>query len=54
MHGGAGHEPLDGMECIGWPVLTVSRGEVIAEDGKPRADAGRGRHLRRSGYHPPQ
>jgi dihydropyrimidinase len=54
MHGGAGHEPLDGMECMGWPVLTVSRGEVIAEDGKPRADAGRGRHLRRSGYHPPQ
>jgi dihydropyrimidinase len=47
MHGGAGHEPLDGLACVGWPVLTLSRGEVVAEDGRPRGTAGRGIHLRR-------
>ena len=47
MHGGAGHEPLEGMECLGWPVMTLSRGEVVAEDGRPRGTAGRGIHLRR-------
>jgi dihydropyrimidinase len=58
MHGGAGHEPLDGLECVGWPVMTLSRGEVVAEDGRPRGAAGRGVHLRRPPidrlYHPPR
>ena len=53
MRGGAGHEPLDGMDCVGWPVMTISRGEVIAEGGRERASPGRGIHLRRApGYHP--
>jgi dihydropyrimidinase len=52
MHGGAGHEPLDGMDCTGWPVLTLSRGDVVAVDGEPRGHAGRGFHLLRPGYHP--
>jgi dihydropyrimidinase len=58
MHGGAGHEPLDGLECVGWPVMTLSRGEIVAEDGRPRGAAGRGVHLRRPPfdrlYHPPR
>jgi dihydropyrimidinase len=55
MHGGAGHEPLDGLRCTGWPVMTISRGEVVAENGAPRADAGRANHLRRPrGYHRPR
>lgn len=53
MRGGAGHEPLDGMACTGWPVMTISRGEVIAEDGREHASAGRGVHLLRTpGYQP--
>lgn len=52
MHGGAGHEPLDGMECIGWPTMTISRGEIIAMNAQPRGEPGRGRHLRRHAYHP--
>lgn len=53
MRGGAGHEPLDGLDCVGWPVLTISRGEVIAREGRELASPGRGIHLRRSpGYHP--
>jgi dihydropyrimidinase len=54
MHGGAGHEPLDGMACVGWPVMTLSRGEVISADGRVLGEAGRGLHLRRPGYHRPQ
>jgi dihydropyrimidinase len=52
MHGGAGHEPLDGLRCTGWPVMTISRGDVVAENGAPHGSAGRGNHLRRArAYH---
>lgn len=47
MHGGAGHEPLDGLECVGWPVMTLSRGDVVMADGKPLGEPGRGEHLLR-------
>ncbi|HUG05716.1 MAG TPA: amidohydrolase family protein [Candidatus Limnocylindria bacterium] len=50
MHGGAGHEPLDGLACVGWPVMTLSRGEVVAHEGRPRGNAGRGLHLRRPAF----
>jgi dihydropyrimidinase len=38
---------FDGMTFRGWPVLTISRGEIVAEGGKLVAEAGRGRYLRR-------
>jgi dihydropyrimidinase len=47
MRGGAGYEPLDGMRCIGWPVLTMSRGDVVMKDGQFHGAPGRGRHLLR-------
>jgi dihydropyrimidinase len=53
MRGGAGYEPLDGMRCVGWPVLTVSRGEVIVRDGEFIGARGRGRHLLRPLFEPP-
>lgn len=31
----AGRSPFEGLRLRGWPVLTVLRGEVIAEGGKP-------------------
>lgn len=37
----------DGMVTKGWPVMTVSRGEVIARDRQVVAKPGRGRYLRR-------
>lgn len=37
------YTPYEGWEVTGWPVLTMSRGEVIVRDGKVTAQAGRAR-----------
>jgi dihydropyrimidinase len=37
----------DGLDLTGWPVVTISRGEVIAENGEFRGQAGRGRFIAR-------
>ena len=44
---GLDHTPYEGMTLRGWPVLTVSRGEVIAESGRCVVEPGRGRYLER-------
>jgi dihydroorotase (multifunctional complex type) len=44
----AGRSPFEGMTLRGRPVLTVLRGEVIAEDGNIATDRPRGRFLRRT------
>lgn len=44
-------DPYDGYEAKGWPVLTMSRGDVIVENGKLNAKPGRGRLLRRRRFH---
>jgi dihydropyrimidinase len=36
---------FDGIEVTGWPVATVSRGDVIARDGAVLARPGRGRFV---------
>jgi dihydroorotase-like cyclic amidohydrolase len=36
------------MECTGWPVRTISRGETIVLDGRFVGNAGRGQFLARS------
>jgi dihydropyrimidinase len=52
MESNADYDPYDGYEGVGWPVLTMSRGEIIYEGGKVRSKAGRGQLLRRSRYQP--
>jgi dihydropyrimidinase len=47
LHSRAGYEPCEGMEVIGWPVATFSRGELIARNGEIVAKPGRGQLLRR-------
>lgn len=47
LHSRAGYDPFHGFELRGLPVLTMSRGEVIARDGQLLSEAGRGRHLLR-------
>jgi dihydropyrimidinase len=42
----AGHSVYDGWEVTGWPVYTLSRGEVIACGGQIVAEGGRGIWLR--------
>ncbi len=38
--------PFEGMECRGWPVLTLVRGTVVMRDGKVVGAPGHGRFLR--------
>jgi dihydropyrimidinase len=45
VHDNAGYTPYEGRELTGWPVVVVSRGEVIVEDGKLHAERGRGRFV---------
>ena len=47
MQSGAGYSVYDGREVFGWPRFTVSRGEVVLEDGQVVAEPGRGQWLRR-------
>jgi dihydropyrimidinase len=44
------YTPYEGMEVTGWPVATLSRGEVVMRDGKVQAEPGRGRFLPRAPY----
>jgi dihydropyrimidinase len=47
MESRAGYSTYDGWEVYGWPRFTVSRGEVVLEDGAIVAAPGRGQWLRR-------
>jgi len=47
MNSRSDYSPYDGFEVTGWPKWTLSRGEVIAEDGNVIGTAGRGRLVAR-------
>jgi dihydropyrimidinase len=47
MQSRAGYSVYDGREVFGWPRFTVSRGDVVLEDGEVTAPPGRGQWLRR-------
>ena len=49
MHDLAGYTPYAGRTLRGWPVIVLSRGRVIVNDGKLAAEPGSGRFLARSG-----
>ncbi len=46
------YTPFEGVQCKGYPVLTLSRGEVIAVDGAYVGAPGRGQFLRRGPHMP--
>ena len=46
LHDRMDYTPFEGMKVRGWPVMTISRGEVIWADGEVRGEAGRGVFLR--------
>jgi dihydropyrimidinase len=48
MRSRAGYSVYDGWDVRGWPVVTISRGEVVWEDGEIRGLPGRGRVVTRS------
>lgn len=43
-----GYEPCEGLDCLGWPVMTLSRGEIIAREGQFLGHPGRGELIRRA------
>jgi dihydropyrimidinase len=45
LHHNVDYTPYEGMRLRGWPVVTVSRGEVVCRDGVPAGAPGRGRFL---------
>ena len=47
MQSNADYSVYDGREVYGWPRFTVSRGEIVLEDGQVTAEPGRGQWLRR-------
>jgi dihydropyrimidinase len=46
LHHAVDHTPYEGMQVTGWPVVTISRGEVVYADGQVTSTAGRGQFLR--------
>ena len=46
LHHAVDHTPYEGMQVKGWPVVTISRGDIVYEDGQVMSSAGRGRFLR--------
>lgn len=49
MQSNSDYDPYNGYQGVGWPVLTMLRGEVIAREGQI-VQAGRGRFVKRDRY----
>ncbi|MCJ2114448.1 dihydropyrimidinase [Methylobacterium sp. E-025] len=48
LHHGADYTPWEGFSVTGWPVMTIARGQVVAEEGRVLSVPGQGRVLDRS------
>jgi dihydropyrimidinase len=47
LHSATDYDPYEGWDVTGWPEIVVSRGEIVFERGDLRAEAGRGKFVRR-------
>jgi dihydropyrimidinase len=52
LHSAMDYSPYQGIRVRGFPTWTISRGEVIAERGRPAAQRGRGQLVQRSPVEP--
>ena len=52
MTSNAGYDIYEGWEVQGWPVYTISRGEVIVENGQVTGARGRGKRVHTKGHQP--
>ncbi len=50
LHHAMDYTTYEGMEVQGWPVVTLSRGEVVCENGKITGKPGHGEFLPRAPY----
>jgi dihydropyrimidinase len=46
LHDAMDYTPYEGMKMRGWPVVVLSRGDVVSENGQPVGRLGRGQFLR--------
>ena len=46
LHDNMDYTPYEGRTVRGWPITTLSRGEVVWDDGKVLGKPGRGRFLK--------
>ena len=47
MHHGSDYTPYEGMSVTGWPLVTILRGKVVAEEGRIVGEMGDGQFLQR-------
>ena len=47
LHENVDWTPYDGLEVQGWPAVTISRGQILVEDGEFHGVAGQGRFTKR-------
>jgi dihydropyrimidinase len=47
LHSNIDHSTYEGAEVVGYPVVTIARGEVLVEDGELQVEPGRGRFVER-------
>ncbi len=47
LHHGSDYTPYEGLAVTGWPVMTMLRGTVVAEEGRVLGEPGDGKFLRR-------
>jgi dihydropyrimidinase len=45
LHHAVDHTPYEGTTVRGWPIMTISRGEILCADGEVTSRAGRGKFL---------
>ena len=50
MHSKQDWELHEGFKVTGWPVMTISRGDIIVENGRVHAEPGRGKLIKRRTY----
>lgn len=50
LHDNTDYTPFEGFVVTGWPVLTMSRGMIVAKDGQFTGVAGHGRFVRRKPF----
>jgi dihydropyrimidinase len=48
IHDGSDYTPYEGLEVVGWPVLTMVRGRVVVDDGRLVGEKGYGSYLSRT------
>jgi len=52
LHGNTDYTPYEGWKLKGYPITTISRGEVLVQDGIVVAKPGVGKFLKRGLFKP--